>query len=177
MFSPVYREAEGESTVRIALKIMCFCGQADPQARRYQSILESFFEALQAPENAKEQATNKNSRTSDIFSMFFGNESSNFSEGEPSAATHNRMPVTSIGPMAWSDGQFPISNNVTGLEKQCDTSGINERVEERSSSMDVPDGQCDISIDSSDIWWSGRQDIFTTAGDTVPLYGLMDSNL
>ena len=160
----------------MALKIMRFCGQADPQARRYQSIMESFFEALKEAENAKELGANKTPQTSDVFSMLFGNESTNISKSESSAATHNRMPAASIPPIPWEDGQFPMSNNMFGLEKLGFTSGMNERVGDRSCSMDLLE-QCDNSINGSEIWWSGRQDILNTTGDIVPLYGLMDSTL
>lgn len=155
----------------MVLKVMRFCGEADPQARRYQSILESFFEALQEVEKAKEQATNKSSQTSDIFSMLFGNEPSNISGGESSSETHNRMPAASIAPGAWADSQFPSLNGMGELETLRFPSGINSRVGEPSLSMDVLSGQCDNSIDSSDIWWSEGQDLFSTQ---VPLYGLMD---
>ncbi|CZR68321.1 uncharacterized protein PAC_18220 [Phialocephala subalpina] len=175
LFSPVYREADSEPTVRMALKIMRFCGEADPQARRYQTILESFLEALQEAERSKEQATNKASQTSDIFSMIFGNERSNTTGGESPAQTHNRMPAVSTAPVAWADDQFPTPNIIGGLETLCFATGINGRVGEPSSSMDVLDGQCDNSMDSGDIWWSGGQDFFFTAGDVqVPLYGLME---
>ncbi|KAE9379652.1 hypothetical protein N431DRAFT_434576 [Stipitochalara longipes BDJ] len=177
LFSPVYHEVDSESTVRTALKIMRFCGEADPQARRYQSIIESFFEALQEAEKAKEQAMNKASQTSDIFGMFFGTEPSILSGGESSAQTHNQMPTTaSVAPVAWADGQFPAPNNVGGLETMCFASGVNEREGEPPSSMGVLSGHCDNSIDGSDIWWSGGQDLFFTAGGDVqvPLYGLME---
>jgi hypothetical protein len=140
----------------MALRIMRFCGEADPQARRYQSILESFFEALQEAEKAKEQAVKKASQTSDIFSMFFGNEPSNLSGGESSAQTSNRVPAACIAPVAWADGQFPTPSSMGGLE---------------TSSMDVLSGQYDNSMDDSDIWWGGGQDVFDVQ---VPLYGLME---
>jgi hypothetical protein len=159
----------------MALKIMRFCGEADPQARRYQSILESFFEALQEAEKVKGQAMNKASQTSDIFSIIFGNEPFNISGGESPAQTHNRMPAASIAPVAWADGQFSTPNIMGGLETLRFASGINGRVGEPSSSIDVLSGQCDNSMDSSEIWWSGGQDVFMTAGDVqVPLYGLME---
>jgi hypothetical protein len=155
----------------MALKIMRFCGEADPQARRYQSILESFFEALQEAEKAKEQAVKKASQTSDIFSMFFGNEPSNLSGGESSAQTSNRVPAACIAPVAWADGQFPTPSSMGGLETLRFASGINGRVGEPSSSMDVLSGQYDNSMDDSDIWWGGGQDVFDVQ---VPLYGLME---
>lgn len=151
---------------------MRFCGEADPQARRYQSILESFFEALQEAEKAKEQAINKATQASDIFSMFFGAEPSNLSGGESSA--YNRLPVPSVPPAPWADGQFPTPNSIGGLETLCFASGMNGRVGEPSSSMDVLSGQCD-NLDGGDIWWTGGQDVFFDAGDVqVPLYGLME---
>jgi hypothetical protein len=118
---------------------------------------------------------NKASQTSDLFSMIFGNEPSNISGGESPAQTHNRMPAVSTAPVAWGDDQFPTPNIMGGLETLCFATGINGRVGEPSSSMDVLDGQCDNSMDSGDIWWGGGQDVFFTAGDVqVPLYGLME---
>lgn len=165
LFSPVYLEGDSESAVRMALKIMRYCGEADPQARRYQTILETFFEALQEAEKVKDQATNQVSQTPDIFSMIFGNESMNVSGGESS------VPATSVAPMAWPDGQFPTMNSTSGLDTLCFASGLNRRAGESHLSMDVLSGQGDNSIDNGDIWWGEGQDIFS---NQVPLYGLME---
>jgi hypothetical protein len=160
----------------MALKIMQFCGEVDPQARRYQSILESFFEALQEAEKADKQATSKASQTHDIFGMLFGKEPSKIGGGGPSAQTHNWMSEASVPPVAWADNQFPAPNGMGGLETLCFASRINGRAEDPSSLMDaLSGGQCDNSIDGSDIWWNGGQDVFNTADDLqVPLYGLME---
>ncbi|KAK4987993.1 hypothetical protein LTR50_004212 [Elasticomyces elasticus] len=175
LFSPVYREAGSESTVRTALKIMRFCGEADPQARRYQTILESFLEATEEAEKVKEQAMNKASQASDIFGMLFSNEFSNISTGESSTQIQHRMTADSAAPVPWADGQFAALNSRGGLDTLCFASGINGRVGEPSSLMDVTSGQCDNIIDNSDIWWSDGQDVIITTGDIqVPLYGLME---
>ena len=85
------------------------------------------------------------------------------------------MTAVSAAPVAWADGQFAALNSRGGLDTLCFASGINERVGEPSSLMDVISGQCDNIIDNSDIWWSEGQDVFITASDVqVPLYGLME---
>lgn len=167
LFSPVYREADSEGAVFMVLKVMRYCGETDPQARRYQSILESFFEALQEVEKAKEQATNTSSQTSDIFSMLFGKEPSTNSGGKSSAETHTRMPAALVAPLHGADGHFPIGNSTTGLDTLSFPSGINDRIGEPSHSMGVLSGQCDTSIESNDIWWSGSGDVFD---NYVPLW-------
>jgi len=178
LFSPVYCEADSESAVRMALKVMRFCGQTDPQARRYQNILESFFEALRDAENAKDQAINKTPQTSDIFSMFFGNQPFDIGGSDFTVQTQNRMSAASMAPMAWTDDQIPPPNTMSGLGKSSFISGINEMAGEHSSSIDIANGQCSDSVDNNDIWWSGGQDLFTNAGEIqVPLYGLMESPL
>jgi hypothetical protein len=77
IFSPVHRDGDGKSSVQAALKIMHFCGEEDPQARRYQTILESFFDALQQAEKDRDRTMYESSRSSDIFRILFEGEASN----------------------------------------------------------------------------------------------------
>ena len=141
----------------MALKIIRFCGETDPLARRYQTILDSFMDVLQDDKKTKEQATGSGDLGHTIFDILFGNEVAGYSS-DPSL-TQSRMPG-SAAPLPWVDGGFP----------QDSTGGLDALY-----SASAAQGQSDDSIDDSGIWWNPGQDIFAGPGDMrVPLYGLME---
>jgi hypothetical protein len=141
----------------MALKIIRFCGETDPLARRYQTILESFMDVLQEAKRTEEQITGSGELGHTIFDMLFGNEVAGFNS-DPSLM-QNRMPGSTT-PLAWVDAGFP----------QDSTGGL-----DALHSASAAQGQSDDLIDDSGIWWNPGQDIFAVSGDIrVPLYGLME---
>jgi hypothetical protein len=170
-FCPVYDKVVSKPIVLIALKIMRFCGDADPQARRYQTILESFLDAIQKDKRTKEQNADPDEPSHNVFNMLFGNDIS-IVNGDTSLMV-SQMPPAPAAPLDWVDGRFAA--NRTGLDALGFVSGAQEENMSVSSWMEELAGKSDDSVDGNGIWWNAGQDIFTASGDIrVPLYGLME---
>jgi hypothetical protein len=150
---------------------MRFCGDADPQARRYQTILESFLNALQNDQITKEQVTDPDDPSRNVFNMLFGNDVSAVNGDVPLMVS--RMPQAPSASLDWVDGRFAASR--TGLDVLGFASGVQEEHLSVSSWMEELAGKSDDSTDGNGIWWNAGQDVFTASGDIrVPLYGLME---
>ena len=172
IFCPVYNEVESESAVHVALKIMRFCGDADPQARRYLTILESFSDVLREEKKYMEQVTNQTHKGQSIFNMLFGSEGVTYSGVD--SLNESQMPAASAAPLDWVDGRFP-PNSLGGFDALYFASGVEGKGMGASSWMEDLAGKSDNSIDENGIWWNAGQDIFATSGDIqVPLYGLVE---
>jgi hypothetical protein len=157
IFCPVHDDAESEPVICMALTIIRFCGETDPLARRYQTILESFMDVLQEDKRTKEQVMGSGEMGHTIFDMLFGNKIAGFNS-DPSL-TQSRMPLSNTS-VPWADGGFPLDSS-RGLDTMYSASGAQ--------------GQSDYSLDDNGIWWSPGQDIFAVSGNfQVPLYGLME---
>jgi hypothetical protein len=171
IFCPVYDKVDSKPIVFIALKIMRFCGDADPQARRYQTILESFLDALQIDKRTEEQITDLDDPSRNIFNMLFGNDVLAVNGDTPLMVS--RIPPARSTPLDWVDSRFAASR--TGLDALGFASGVQEENVSVSSWMEELAGKSDDSIDGNGIWWNAGQDVFTASGDIrVPLYGLME---
>jgi hypothetical protein len=79
----VHAETDGEPAIQKALTVMSFCGTVDPQARRYQIILESFHEVLtaEAAKKSEEQGTRGEHEDRNVFSVLFGVEDASLAAG------------------------------------------------------------------------------------------------
>ncbi|KAH6672312.1 fungal-specific transcription factor domain-containing protein [Halenospora varia] len=174
-FCPVHAEPDSEAAIQKALAVMSFCGTKDPQARRYQTILEDFHEVLtaEAKKKSKEQETQSREGQS-IFNVLFGDElaqSSCFNNvGNGNTDQTPRSQAGGAGDGKPNDAQNSarigqeFSNTYNGL--------CSAEYPAWLEGLPTVSGE---ALDFDGAWWAGDQDNFISTGDgEVPLYGLME---
>jgi hypothetical protein len=171
---PVYPDVDGEATVEMALKAISLLGEADLQARRYQTILESFNDVLQAEKAAKE-ATQAHQDVRSIFNVLFGNDNGQYSldgsvgENPVAADIFQKSAMNGLEQIRVQEG-LPSLNI---LSEAAAAMGRGSVAPWREQMTGIPDD----NIDFDGLWWPNSQDnVFGDPGNMqVPLYGLMES--
>jgi hypothetical protein len=154
----------------MALKVFQFCAEADPQARRYYTILESFNDTIQASHKAR-QSVSGSPDGPNIFNILFGG--SGGPVGFDTGSAESSLPAQ---PWAMDDaGMGGAMGSLLEIDGQYETTMMNGKVA-GGTSWPVPlSDMTNDSIDFNGVWWSGGQDNFVLANDVqVPLYGLME---
>lgn len=132
------------------------CGEVDAQARRYQTILDSFNNAIQQSEKAKEATGTRNER--DIFNVLFWNESNPLG--------HDPTLLDSPMNQRWTIDQAILGTENDPQDVVHDNSqiaGSSNIVEESAPWTAQTIGTVDDPIDFDAIWWSSGQDNFMFA--------------
>ena len=135
----------------MASTIFRSCSEVDAQACRYQTILESFDEAIDEGERSRDSTGSRNER--DIFNVLFGNDS---------GLVQNSM--VREGPMmtSWPIDQVGMANG----EVQAVSEDLGPLEPESGEGIgpwtaQVEGMEDDIDFDA--IWWAGGQDNFMFA--------------
>lgn len=157
----MHPESDGDDAVQKALAVMTFFGIIDSQARRYQTILKSFYDVLapEVPEDTDAQGAHSMQEGRNIFDVLFGVE-------EVGMALGNDVQSWGAGVNIVSSGAGSGIAKGTG-HQQADANGLDASL----FSAGLPDEM----TDTDGVWWPGVQDNFISTGDTqIPLYGLME---
>jgi hypothetical protein len=157
----------------MALQVFQFCAEADPHARRYLTILESFNDTIQASQQARLSVSGSPNGPS-IFNILFG--SSSGQAGFDKASMEKSLSTGLAQP--WEVDEAGLEGAVGSLlaaDSQYEAPATDGRAAGSASWPLLPSGILDDSIDFSGVWWSGGQDNFVLDNDVqVPLYGLME---
>ncbi|KAL3418607.1 fungal specific transcription factor domain-containing protein [Phlyctema vagabunda] len=127
-FCPVHHQPSESNTMTTLLSIMRFMGEADPQARRYLHIIESFYTSIKAARKSKESASSVEPEGQNIFNVLFGTD-------VPSLGPSQTQAQTQVPIMQWP----PEGNWVEGAAA--------------SMNWNPAPGMLDEAIDFDSFWW------------------------
>lgn len=154
---------------------MAFCGAADPQARRYQTILEAFHDVLtaEAIKQAKAEGALGGPGGPNIFNVLFGAEGASVGGGGGAGLWGASVPPAGHGSTTASARGAEIQQaDPGGLDGLCFLAGLGTTGNDRwMNGVLGTEGM----TDADKIWWPEAQDSFvSTVGVQLPLYGLME---
>lgn len=155
---------------------MEFCGATDPQARRYQTIIEAFHNVLtaEATKKIKAQGTRDGPGGPNIFNVLFGPEGTDVGIHDDANLWGASESLNGRGSATVNAREIETQqSDPNSLDALCNLAGLGSTGSERwMNGVLGPDEM----TEADRIWWPEAQDSFVSTDDMqLSLYGLMES--